>query len=125
MAQVAWKAFAGCACFSTEPVCLFDQFELAGPPSLVEPRLEWPVEAQENVPAFAGNGLVIRNLSFPVACVDCRVSKSIGLALHEFSFTTRPSRHIMTLLFAIKNAASRSIGHNIAVPPIAYGRSSG
>ena len=68
MAQVAWKTFAGCACFSTEPVCLFDQFELAGPPSLVEPRLDRAVEAQVDVPAFAGDGLVIRNLSFP-SCV--------------------------------------------------------
>jgi hypothetical protein len=80
MAHVAWKTFAGCACFSTEPVCLFDQFELARFPSLVEPRLQRAVEAQVDVPAFAETGLII--FGSPVACDDCRVSKSIALALH-------------------------------------------
>src|SRR5512135_2101910 len=33
------------------------EFDLTGPPSLVEPRLERAVEAEQGVPALAGNSL--------------------------------------------------------------------
>jgi hypothetical protein len=41
----------------SSPCALLHQLELPRPPSFVEPRLKRPVEAQEDVPAFAGNGL--------------------------------------------------------------------
>src|SRR5580658_3068194 len=43
--------------FTVYPARSVHQFELARFPSLVEPRLQWAIETNEDVPAFAGNGL--------------------------------------------------------------------
>jgi len=57
-------------------MALFPQLNLAYPPGLVEPGLERAEEAEEHVPAFAGDGL--RPVRFRGSLRQFRTKPDIG-----------------------------------------------